>query len=92
MDRIIAEHKARADAAQPSTGSVLSNIASTIAQAAVGGGEVCPAEFMSMMRSSMGAAAMAVHERAQAASMHLCRQHFYHQRTVRYGEDARRRP
>ena len=62
LDRIVAEHKARADAAQPSTGSVLSNIASTIAQAAVGGGEVCPAECMSMMQYSVGAVAMAVHE------------------------------
>ena len=42
----MAEHKARADAAQPSAGSMLSNIASTVAQAAVGGGEVCPAECM----------------------------------------------
>lgn len=36
---IVAEHKAGAEDAKPSTGSVLSNIASTVAQAAVGGGE-----------------------------------------------------
>ncbi|KAK9821910.1 hypothetical protein WJX81_002253 [Elliptochloris bilobata] len=37
---IISEHKGGQGATTPSTGSVLSNIASTIAQAAVGGGEI----------------------------------------------------
>ena len=40
VDAIIAEHKAQAGAAKPSAGSMLSNIASTVAQAVVGGGEV----------------------------------------------------
>ena len=72
LDRIIAEHKARLDAAQPSAGSVLSNIASTVAQAAVGGGEVCP-ECMIMTSISVEAVPVAVHESCQAVSMRSCR-------------------
>ncbi len=40
VDAIIAEHKAQSGATKSSAGSMLSNIASTVAQAAVGGGEV----------------------------------------------------